>query len=550
MFFLFSQEHEAGDKYLQDTAGVENVTLEETQQESGEKIDIDNSVKMGITSNEKKIDASNLKIKIEKIDYSITGLTRRYPLQLAVPIDKTIIFQDEPSFLLYLDNTRQRLQNLRTIEESSIEYEYIGVEEDIALVHIRITTKDTWNIIAIPFPKYDSNKGFVAKIKGKDYNFLGSLQPLNLDIAYILDNDKASAGSIGLSFAYPFKAGPLGATYRLDTTMDIEKDRVGFDLNNAIEFSYPLKVLTVYFGYYQGFNLNKSRNEETRKKKQDEYNGEKEELDIRSTYDKYFFYSKFFSYTPIKLHTFDYAGELLYTPYISFHGNWAFKELIEREKRGIIGTFSHSLSISRIDWIGNFRKGFYFNLDNSYYYNFFLKDTPTVEVSTTLSGHYYLFDRIGIYSQFDAFYIFSKIPSQRAGKNLRGILNRRLITDTAITLNLDIPIRIYGFDFEKITGVEWTRFFGFELFISFFLDMAWVHDFKSNRYFHPVDGWYAGGIELIFYPYKMRSIYFRGSIGFDLSELKNVKGINKISGIAKRDGMSISEIFIGIGLHY
>lgn len=529
---------------------MEDVLHEEKGENNSEKTDEKASVQLNTNVNKKEIDASTLKIKIEKIDYSITGLTRRYPLQLAVPIDSNTIFEDETSFLLYLDTTRQHLKNLRTIEESSIEYEYIGVEGDIALAHITIITKDTWNIIAIPFPKYDSNKGFVAKIKGKDYNFLGSLQPLNLDIAYILDNDKKSSGSIGLSFAYPFKVGPLGATYKLDTTTNIEKNKIGFDLNNAIEFSYPFKIITLYFGYYQGFNLNKPRNEETKKKNKDEYHEKEEDINTTPTYDKYFFHTKFFLYTPIKLHAFDYAGNLLYTPYVSLHGNWAFKRLEEREKRGIIGTFSHSLSLARVDWIGNFRQGFYFNLDNSYSYNFFLKDNPAIEVSTTFAGYYSFFNLVGIYSQFDAFYVFSHLSSQRAGNNLRGILNRRLTTDMAITLNLDIPIRIYNFDFEQITGIEWTRYFGFELFLSFFLDMAWVHDLKTDRYFHPSDGWYAGGVELIFYPHKMRSIYFRTSIGFDLSELKNVKGFNKISGIAKRDGMSISEIFIGIGLHY
>ena len=133
---------------------------------------------------------------------------------------------------------------------------------------------------------------------------------------------------------------------------------------------------------------------------------------------------------------------------------------------------------------------------------------------------------------------------------MRGILNRRVKTDVGITLNFDVPIKITSFDFEKISGVEWTRFFGFEWFISFFVDMALVHDTKTNRYFHPADGWYAGGFEMILYPHKMRSIYFRISLGFDLTELKNVKGLNKIKGRAKRDGDAISEIFIGIGLHY
>jgi len=49
------------------------------------------------------------------------------------------------------------------------------------------------------------------------------------------------------------------------------------------------------------------------------------------------------------------------------------------------------------------------------------------------------------------------------------------------------------------------------------------------------------------YPEKMRSIYVRASLGFDLTELKNLSGLG---GRAKRDGESITEIFVGIGLHY
>ena len=55
---------------------------------------------------------------------------------------------------------------------------------------------------------------------------------------------------------------------------------------------------------------------------------------------------------------------------------------------------------------------------------------------------------------------------------------------------------------------------------------------------------------MIVYPQRMRSIYVRASVGFDLAELKNVPGFNKIGGRAKRDGEPISEIFIGIGVHY
>jgi len=499
-------------------------------------------------SNESTI--GTFKIRIEIVEYNIKGLTKKFPLQLAVPIDKKTIFESEKAFLEYLRDTQQKLNNLRTLESSKIDYEYIEVKEDLTLAKIVINTKDTWNIIALPFPKYDSNTGFVAKLKGKDYNFLGSMQVLNLDVSYILDNSNKSYGSIGASFSYPFKMGPLNAKYTFDTTLNIQKDNVGFDLNNTLEASYNLNFISFYFGIYQGFNLNKPRIDDEKGKKEGENEYEEDNLQNKPIYDLYFLYTKFFLYTPITIYNIPNVGKITYTPYIDFKGNWAFKELNERSKKGIVVTFDHSISLSKINWQGNFKHGFSLNLGNSYSYNFFLKEKPKIELDGTLKGYYSFWGYVGLYSRLDAFYIFSQRTSQRAGESLRGILNNRIETDTAISLNIDIPIKIYNFDFNKITGVEWTRYVGFELFISLFFDMALVHDSVSDRYFHPKDGWYSGGIEAILYPHKMRSIYFRVSVGFDLTELKNVAGLNKIGGIAKRDEKPISEIFIGIGLHY
>jgi len=520
----------------------------ETQPKDGEKAEkqtLPSSVE-GLTK--EVTDVSNLKVKIEKIEYKIEGLTKKYPLQLAIPIDRTIIFETEEDYLHYLDEIRLKLNNLRVLESSDVVSDYIEVQDGLALAKITISTKDTWNIIALPFPKFDSNTGFVAKLKGKDYNFLGTMQVLNVDISYILDNSGKSSGGLGTSFSFPFKAGPLNAIYKLEALLDVDKKSASLDLNNTLEFCYPTRFIDIYFGYYQGFYLNRPRDENEGKK--NIQISEEDKQEEKPIYDKYFFNTKFFLYTPITLYNFEYAGKLVYTPYISFYGNWAFNKLNERKKRGISTTFSHSLSLSRVDWKNNFREGFSVSLDNSYSYNFFLKDIPEIEVSSTLAGYYSFANRIGMYAQFDAFYLFSKDLSQRAGRNLRGILNKRIKTDVGITLNFDVPIRITSFDFEKISGVEWTRFFGFEWFVSFFFDMALVHDMKTNRYFHFGDGWYSGGFEMILYPHKMRSIYFRISLGFDLSELKNVKGFNKIGGLAKRDNEAISEIFIGIGLHY
>ncbi len=539
---MFSQEVLGG---LLPPEGSVSPSLE-AQQENEEQLPSSES-EIPLKEN---IDVSKLKIKIEKIEYKIKGLTKKYPLQLAVPIDQAMVFETEEAYFHYLDDIRLKLNNLRVLENSDVVSEYIEVQNGMALAKITISTKDSWNIIALPFPKFDSNTGFVAKLKGKDYNFLGTMQVLNIDISYILDNYGKSSGGIGTNFSFPFKAGPLNATYKLEALLDVDKKNASFDLNNTLEFCYPTRIVDIYFGYYQGFYLNRPRDENEGKKANTQISEEEDKIEKKTVYDKYFFNTKFFLYTPITLYNFEYAGKLVYTPYISFYGNWAFKNLNERKKKGISMTFSHSLSLSRVDWKNNFREGFSASIDNSYSYNFFLKDTPEIEITSTLAGYYSFVNRIGIYAKLDAFYSFSKEVSQRAGKNLRGILNKRIKTDVGFTLNVDVPVRITSFDFEKISGVEWTRFFGFEWFISFFLDMALVHDMQTDRYFHPSDGWYSGGLEMILYPHKMRSIYFRISLGFDLSELKNVKGINKIGGIAKRDNEAISEIFIGIGLHY
>ncbi len=103
-------------------------------------------------------------------------------------------------------------------------------------------------------------------------------------------------------------------------------------------------------------------------------------------------------------------------------------------------------------------------------------------------------------------------------------------------------------DFLEVTGVSWTRYIGFEMQASPFFDMALTHDAVTGRYFDLDDGWYSGGMEIIVFPKKMRSIYGRISVGFDLAELA-VNG-GQLSGVTERDGKSLRELLIGIGLHY
>lgn len=267
-------------------------------------------------------------------------------------------------------------------------------------------------------------------------------------------------------------------------------------------------------------------------------------------HDRYYFRTTFYVRAPVVVATVKNIGSLVWTPSMHLSGNWAFDGIQANNLKNWTFGWGHSLSFARVNWIENFRRGFSLSLGNTYAYKFYHDKQMRIGFTASATGYYPFINRVGIYGRTQFFYYLFKETSTQAGAALRGILNKRIDTDTAFTFNFDIPIRIVSLDFQEITGVAWTRFLNCDIQLTPFLDIAFVHDKKTGRYYHPADGWYAGGLEMIVYPQRMRSIYVRASVGFDLAELKNVPGFNKIGGRAKRDGEPISEIFIGIGVHY
>ena len=267
-------------------------------------------------------------------------------------------------------------------------------------------------------------------------------------------------------------------------------------------------------------------------------------------HDRYYFRTTFYVRAPVVVATVKNIGSLVWTPSMHLSGNWAFDGIQANNLKNWTFGWGHSLSFARVNWIENFRRGFSLSLGNTYAYKFYHDKQMRIGFTASATGYYPFINRVGIYGRTQFFYYLFKETSTQAGAALRGILNKRIDTNTAFTFNLDIPIRIVSLDFQEITGVAWTRFLNCDIQLTPFLDIAFVHDKKTGRYYHPADGWYAGGLEMIVYPQRMRSIYVRASVGFDLAELKNVPGFNKIGGRAKRDGEPISEIFIGIGVHY
>ncbi len=470
--------------------------------------------------------------RIQHVNYNIKGSTLEYPLTQAVPVDKTTVFQNQASFSLYVEDLKVQLKNQRIFESSSIDIEYGTVGSDgIIPVSLTIHTSDTWNIIALPYPKYDSNTGLEFKLKIKDYNFFGSMQELNGDLIYKVDENQKTAFNANLSFNIPFKAWEYSSNWNNDLSVSFPTgEKPQLDGSTGFNIAFPLGSTAVTVGLTQKLAVN-----------------DRNDLGPYAD-DPVYFNEKLYTSLPVVLARLPYFGNLAWTPTTSVTTNWSFTGIHHEDLKGIVVSWGHGFSLGRFDWLGNFRSGLIASLDNSYSYNISKPNNVAITVGGEVTVFHTFLDLVGINSRLNGFYNFYGAENLKVAENIRGILTKRVTTDTAFTLNIDLPIRIMRVNFEEITGVHWTRLIGFEMHASPFFDMALTHDPVTGRYYSFKDGWYSGGMEILIFPMKMRSIYGRISAGYDLVELARNGG--KLSGDARRDGEPINEYLLGIGLFY
>lgn len=470
--------------------------------------------------------------RIDSVEYNITGSTREHPLRRAVEIDKKRIFANQQALELYVEDLRLQLNNLRVLENSSVDMVYGSQNDDgIIPVQLVVKTEDTVNIIALPKPGFDSNSGFELKIKMKNYNFFGSMQELNADIEYEYDENDNQSVAGGFSFSIPFEAYGYAFIWDLSTSLTVPFDnRPIYDFNTGIQMEIPVSSLKINVGFTQGISVNNR------------------DADKAYYEDDWLYYTEsLFMNVPITLYRYGTNGEIVWSPMVFFSVNWDSDGIQADDLKGPTLSLGHALTAGRINWIGNFRRGYTVSAGNNYIINYHEDKDLIINITGLLQGHYSFFDRIGISTRLSGYYNFFNYLSEKQGGKIRGILDKRIDADYAVFYNLDIPIRVLRVNFKEMSGIDWTEYISFEMHFSPFFDMALAHNRDTEDTFTFKDGWYAGGLEVIVYPLKMRSIYARASVGFDLAA---VLESGKLSGRAERDGASIRELFIGIGLAY
>lgn len=494
---------------------------------------------------------------ISKINYDIEGsgpkfigATKKYALELNVPVDKNRVFESKDELEEYILDYTMRLNNTRTFESIDVKYE-INTDNSITL---NVAVKDSFHMIIIPYGRYDSNKGLVLKLKIKDTNFLGTMNPLSTDINMIIEQESETDDpdyKIGFNFKYnyPFKAGIFNAewTNNDEFSYTFGDKSPEWNFNTGLTFTLPFDRLSYKLAFNQGFVHN---------------------FNYTSYGDEFYFNDDLKFSVPIDLYTIDNWGSITYEPFIDFNVNWDFDYIAElnSDLSSPIVSIGHSLKTGRVNWINNYRNGvsvdisniISYNIQRQMWYPYISAEIKAYKGFELFQGNF--LNRIGFTSDLYAFaYLmdYSSNPfiakdGEKVGTRLRGIRDEQAYetmadanackVPAAICLSLDMPYRIFQTNFTK----KYWNYLNFDLQISPFIDMALTYNKYTKKLFDPKDGFYTAGVEVLVYPKKMSSFTVRGSLGVDIGRKLFADKLNN----EWRKNISPFEIFIGVGLNY
>ena len=484
---------------------------------------------------------------ISAFEFDIKGRTRPSALIYKGEFKIGETLQGQENLDEYIRDKTQLLVNQRMLKDNATVTYSVGeqAEDGSYPVTLTISTEDSWNIIALPRPRYKSDTGLDLSIRARDYNFLGTMNPLRVNLGYKYDEEKHSSFQFQVLSDIPFNA--LGYHWEVkfynffDYRPKVEEPYF-YQNVTGLSMELPFRKTTFTFGFDEATILNEENSDRNKKSK-----------NLGGKYPDFqsglYMSSRLSTSWKIPTGFFVWRyGELTYTPRISATFNhelpkWELQEI----RRGPSMGFSHSLYFEKIDWRTNYRDGISASINNSYSYNFYrIKNDGeplSVDFSLNGTGHFIIRDFFAISSRLMYRQWFYHDPNyyESASNAIRGIADNAITADYMLSLNSDFPFRVLVF-----TPSEWfkrpkLRFFDFELHASPIIDMALYHDPRTETSFSPKNIAASGGLELIVFPAFMRNFIVRFGYAMNLREFVTT---------GKFPGGDNREIFFIMGHHY
>ncbi|PKL06644.1 MAG: hypothetical protein CVV53_03260 [Spirochaetae bacterium HGW-Spirochaetae-9] len=459
---------------------------------------------------------------IRNVKFLIKGMTMERILRYKADIQPGTPFPDRESLEKYLAERRQILMNERVLADVNIEYTTSPTSSGSYLADITVRTTDSWNIIGLPYFRYDTNDGLLLSLRGRDYNFLGSMRALVLNLDYTRDADGKSSYGGYTSFGIPFKLLNHDAGLDASQSLSVHADDRPITSLSSIGFwmRFPEPGFPLTFSASQGL----------------QFNPEATSTDT----DPYFFLSSLSlsAAIPTSLNAGKF-GKIYYSPAISTSLYWRPDVIVRNDRKGLTPAFSHSLSFGRVDWIENMRNGLSASISNTLKYNL-LTAVDTIDLDASVQFHATSGGKIGFNSRTMGFFSFTDSTRGSLGTNMRGIKTARLWGTEAAFLSLEMPVKLFDFPTHLLIKKNW---FDFEMQMSPFLDLGYVGGGSGTTLADKV--WYGTGLEFFVYPLRMRTFIVRASLGFDLDAIIKNQSFTEPS---PRDGYSPYELYFGLGL--
>lgn len=455
---------------------------------------------------------------IHSFVYHVTGRTLPFVLNHKTELKTGEEIKGTANLEKFIQDKRQLLINERVLKDNvRIEYEVIEIEEgEKFLVDLDIFVEDTWNIIALPQPKYSSNSGLEITIKARDYNFLGTMTALRFDIGYRYDQEGRSYWTLMLDSGIPFEL--FGLNWHFDFENDFhyrpDRDKPYYFRNiGGLSVELPISTTVLKIGLKEHFIVN-------------EENAEVDWVHYGEFQEGLYMSSRpYFSWRiPTGLEIGEF-GMLTYTPGASgvFNHQISPWELSDN-RYGATATVSHSLGFGRVNWIGNLKEGLSMSVSNSFsrHYSYSRNewDAVTSYVGFTGAGYLTFTEWLGFSARLMYRHWFNS-HHEKAGDVLRGIIDRDVFSQYMVSLNLDLPFRVLRFrPSEWFSDFNFMRIFDFDLQLVPVADIAFNQDNRLPVTYNYDNLLASGGLEMIVFPSRWRSLYFRISAGWDFDSTR------------------------------
>ena len=448
---------------------------------------------------------------ITTVDIATEGSTRESVLRRVLGIEEGRAFESLEDLQTYLDDKREVLAGIRLFQSTSLDYR-IGEESDnVFPVAVSVHTKDTWNIIALPYPRYDSNEGLRLSVKFRNYNAFGSMEPLNVDVDYRLSTGGENTVGTSLAFTVPLDwqdetwalftshrflysfAAPL--TYQGFVGIRKIFDRPGFDSHIQLR---------------QGFIAMDLDNDDN---------------------SDWYLRTEAGTYARVALFP-DFANGTGYaSAELTFGLNYHPAIVLPADYSGADVRLSGGLGLGRVDWNGDFRQGWLATIENTIDYRFEKSDFSNLVTATFRIDAPLIPDRLGTGIRLVGIAAYPD-PVDGLGSYLRGVRDDGIEADLGAFANFSLVAKLFDFLPSRFITKQWLDM---EVQGSVFFDAGLVREAAgSTPELH-----LASGLEFFAFPQLARSMFARISAGFDILHY------------AESDNLaSALELFFGLGAHY